>query len=117
MAALEASLADPRDNHGFQRLKDDVGAATLDNVLDAADRLAFIQGLDLPFDGVSAIDPSRIKMLVRRVEGEPASEMRRHSREKRPGLLAIYLMSRKSQLIDGLVDLLGPVEIQGFHFR
>jgi TnpA family transposase len=104
--ALEASLIDPRSEHGFQRLKDDVGAATLDNVLDAAGRLAFIQGLDLPFDVLGTVDPIWVKMLVRRVEGETASEMRRHNRDKLLGLLAIYLMSRQSQLIDGLVDLL-----------
>ncbi|OBY26935.1 Tn3 family transposase [Leisingera sp. JC1] len=104
--AFEVGLTDPRGGHGFQRLKDDVGAATLESVLDAADRLAFIQGLDLPFDMMSSVDPSWIKILVRRVEGETASEMRRHKREKRLGLLAIYLMSRRAKLIDGLVDLL-----------
>lgn len=106
VASLEASLADPRGDHGFQRLKDDVGAATLDNVLNAADRLAFIRDLDLPFDVIRAVDPSWIKLLPRRVEGETASEMRRHSREKRLGLLALYIMSRRSHLTDGLVDLL-----------
>lgn len=104
--ALEASLTDPRGGHGFQHLKDGVGATTLDNVLDASHQLAFIQDLGLPFDAVSAIDPSWVKMLVRRVEGETASEMRRHNREKRLGLLAVYLMSCRSQLIDDLVDLL-----------
>ena len=103
---LEASLAGPRGRTGFQRLKRDVGAATLDNVLDAADRLAFIQGLGLPDHALLDIDPTWIKALVRRVEGEAASEMRLHSKEKRTGLLAIYLMSRRSQLIDGLVELL-----------
>ena len=106
IAVLESSLSDPRGNHGFQRLKDDAGAATLNNVLDTADRLAFIQGLDLPFDLVGEGNPAWVKILTRRVECETAFEMRRHSREKRLGLLAIYLMSRKSQLIDGLVDLL-----------
>lgn len=105
-AELDASLADPRGRTGFQRLKRDVGAATLDSVLDAADRLAFIQSLDLPDRVVADIDPTWIKALVRRVEGETASEMRLHSREKRLGLLVIYLMSRRSQLIDGLVELL-----------
>lgn len=38
--------------------------------------------------------------------GETPFEMKRRVREKRPGLLAICLMSRQSQLIDGLVDLL-----------
>nr|WP_282569084.1 Tn3 family transposase [Aliiroseovarius sp. S2029] len=103
---LEASLAEPRGRTGFKRLKGDVGAATLDSVLDATERLAFIQGLDLPDHALSDIDPTWIKALVRRVEGETASEMRLHSRERRLGLLAIYLMSRRSQLIDGLVELL-----------
>ena len=44
--------------------------------------------------------------LARQVEGETASEMRRHAPKKRLGLLAVYLMHRRSQLIDGLIDLL-----------
>ncbi|MES0864796.1 Tn3 family transposase, partial [Ruegeria sp. SCPT10] len=105
-AALEESLADPRGAHGFLRLKDDVGAATLDNVLEAADRLAFIEGLELPFGVADRVDPSWLRHLARRVEGETAYEMRRHAQEKRIGLLALYIMTRISQLIDGLVDLL-----------
>lgn len=105
-AALDVSLDDAHGGCGFQRLKNDVGAATLDSMLDAASRLAFIRGLDLPFDKISDIDPSWIKMLVRRVEAETPFEMKRRAREKRHGLLAIYLMSRRAQLIDGLVDLL-----------
>ena len=105
-AALDASLEDARGKCGFQRLKNDVGAATLDNILDAAGRLSFIRGLDLPFWAIAGIDPSWIKMLVRRVEAETPFEMKRRARVKCHGLLAIYLMSRRSQLIDGLVDML-----------
>jgi len=43
---------------------------------------------------------------VRRVGGETASEMRRHSFERRMGLYAVYLMVRNAQLIDGVADLL-----------
>lgn len=103
---LEACLTDPRGRTGFQRLKGDVGAATLDNVLDAAHRLAFIQKLDLPYDMIGMIDLSWIKILARRAEGETASEMRRHRRKKRLGLLAVYLMTRRAELFDGLVDFL-----------
>nr|WP_254695799.1 hypothetical protein [Leisingera sp. NJS204] len=56
--ALEECLADPRCNHGSLRLKDDVGAATPDKVLEAADRLAFIEDLDLPFGVTDRVDPS-----------------------------------------------------------
>ncbi|MCF6433853.1 Tn3 family transposase, partial [Leisingera sp. MMG025] len=52
------------------------------------------------------VDPSWLRHFARRVEGETAYEMRRHAEEKRIGLLALCIMSRKSQLIDGLVDLL-----------
>jgi len=68
--------------------------------------ISFIRGLDLPFDLLENIDPSWVRMLMRRVEGETASEMRRHSRGRRLGLLAVYLMSRRAQMIDRLVDLL-----------
>ncbi len=105
-ATLDECLAEPRGVYGFLRLKDDVGAATLDSVLEAADRLAFIQGLDLPFGITDDVDPSWLRHFTRRVEGGTAYEMRRHAQEKRIGLLALYVMSRKSQLIDGLVDLL-----------
>lgn len=40
------------------------------------------------------------------MEAETPFEMKRHDPEKRHGLLAIWLMSRRAQLIDGLVDLL-----------
>jgi len=103
---LEISLSEPGARTGFVRLKDDVGAATLDNVLAAADRLAFIQGLNLPFDLEASIDPSWIKKLSRRVQGETAAEMRRHSPKRRMGLFAIFLMSRRAQVTDGLADLL-----------
>lgn len=107
--ALEECLAEPRGANGFLRLKDDVGAATLDSVLEAADRLAFIESIELPFGVADYVDPSWLRHFARRVEGETAYEMRRHAQGKRVGLLALYIMSRKSQLIDGLVDLLVDV--------
>ena len=45
---LEASLIDPTGATGFHRLKDDGGAASLASVLGACDRLAFVEGLDVP---------------------------------------------------------------------
>lgn len=66
----------------------------------------FLEGLDLPFGVTDRVDPSWLKHFARRVEGETAYEMRRHAQVKRMGLLALYIMSCKSHLIDGLVDLL-----------
>jgi TnpA family transposase len=103
---LERALSEPLGETGFQRLKDDVGAATLESVLVTAQKVSFVDGLDLPLAACDRIERGWISRLARQVEGETASEMRRHAPEKRLGLLAVYLMHRRSQLIDGLIDLL-----------
>lgn len=103
---LERALAKPLEDTGFQRLKDDVGAATLDSVLLAARKTSFVEELGLPMDILGDVERGWVLRLARQVEGETASEMRRHAPEKRLGLLAVYLMHRRSQLIDGLIDLL-----------
>jgi hypothetical protein len=103
---LEWALSEPLADTGFQRLKDDVGAATLESVLLAARKVSFVDDLDLPMAVLGRVERGWIARLARQVEGETASEMRRHTPEKRLGLLAIYLMHRRSQLIDGLIDLL-----------
>ncbi|WP_057461166.1 DUF4158 domain-containing protein [Pseudovibrio sp. POLY-S9] len=103
---MEASLAEPEAQTGFSRLKDDIGAATLDVILAATERLQFAEGLQLPEHVLQEVERSFIDRIVRRVSAEPASQMRRHSFERRLGLFALYLMVRKSQMIDRVIDLL-----------
>src|SRR6056297_1498197 len=98
---LEWALLEPLADTGFQRLKDDVGAATLESVLLAAKKVSFVDGLDLPIAVLDRVERGWIARLARQVEGETASVMRRHAPEKRLGLLALYLIHRRSQLIDG----------------
>jgi TnpA family transposase len=106
VALLEASLADPDSLTGFNRMKGDAGQATLDNILDVTEKLAFIQRLDLPHDLLTATGKPWVDQIVRRVAGEKASEMRRHAPARQLGLYAIYLMSREAQLTDAMIDLL-----------
>lgn len=103
---LEWALSEPLADTGFQRLKDDVGAATLESVLLAARKVSFVDSLDLPMAVLDRVERGWTARLARQVEGETASEMRRHMPERRLGLLAVYLMHRRAQLIDGLIDLL-----------
>ena len=105
-AKLEASLCEPMGPTGFHRLKDDVGAASLASVLGACDRVAFVEGLELPTECLEGVDRAWVPLLSRRVEGETASEMRRHGETRPLGLYALYLMDRRCRMIDGLVDLL-----------
>ena len=69
---LEASLASPKEPTGFYALKNDVGAASLANILAACGRLSFVEGLALPFDIFAGIDPAWLRRLSRRVDGETA---------------------------------------------
>ena len=103
---LEASLADPKRTTGFLSLKADAGAATLESILAAATRLAFVNTLSLPFDAMANVDPALVQRLSRRVDAETAAEMRRHSDTRRLGLFALHLMHRRAGMIDALVDLL-----------
>lgn len=105
-SALDACHSDPFLPTGFQRIKDDTGAATLENVLMALTKLVFLQRLDLPFDMLVDIDRRWISRIARQVEGETASEMRRHEKSHRSALVAFYLMQRRAQLADELIDLL-----------
>lgn len=106
LAALEASLLEPRSDFGFQRLKDDTGGATLENILAAAAKVVHLRKMSLPHEQLTDVDCGWAARIFRQVEGETASEMRRHSRTRRLGLFTIYLMLRQRQLIDGLIELL-----------
>ena len=103
---MKTSLADPDSPTGFHTIKGDAGAATLDNMLALADRLAFIKKLDLPRDLLSTLGKTWTEQMVRRVGAEKASEMRRHSQNRQLGLYAVFLMVREAQIIDGMIDLL-----------
>ena len=87
-------------------IKGDVGAATLDSVLGACDRLAFLESLELPWERLTGVDQARVALPCRRVEGGNAPEMRRHGEERRCGLQSLYLMDRHRRLTDDLVGLL-----------
>jgi len=106
VALLEASIADPEGQTGFNTMKGDAGQASLDNILGMTAKLAFIQKLDLPRDLLSTTGKAWVEQVVRRVCGEKASEMRRHAPARQIGLYAIYLLSREAQLTDAMVDLL-----------
>jgi TnpA family transposase len=105
-ALMEASLADPESPTGFHTIKADAGAATLENMLSLAGRLAFIQELKLPRELLTDPGKTWIDQIVRRVGAEKASEMRRHTPMRQLGLYAVFLMVREAQIIDGMIDLL-----------
>lgn len=103
---MEQSLSNPDSTTGFHMIKKDAGQATLDNMVGMTERLAFLKQLNLPRNLLIDFGKTWLEQVIRRVNSENASEMRRHSPKRQFGLYAIYLMSRESQLIDNMIDLL-----------
>ena len=106
VAAMESSLADAEGPTGFNAMKADAGRATLDNILEVTARLAFVRKLNLPRNMLSDINPAWIEHVARRVSGEKASEMRRHTQTRQLALYAVYLMGRETAMTDAMVELL-----------
>jgi len=103
---METSLNVPDGPTGFTALKADPGRIALESLLKAADRVAFIRQLKLPRALLAGVGAPVLERFRRRVAQETAWEMRRHSRERRLGMYAIFLMAREVEITDGLVDLL-----------
>lgn len=87
-------------------MKADAARPTLDNILEVNGRLAFIRKLDLPRKMLSNINPAWVDQVVRRVSGEKASEMRRHTEARQLALYGVYLMARETAMTDAMVELL-----------
>src|SRR3546814_17366896 len=86
-------------------MKGDAGQATLDNILDVTEKLAFIQRLALPHDLLTATGPPWIDTIVRRVAGDKASDMRRHAPALQLRLSETSLVSRRATRPDALMRL------------
>ena len=106
---LDASLAGEESATGFADLKADPGQPSLDNILLAAKRLAFVKRLALPIAACPDLSGPVAHMLRRRVFNETAWTMRRHPEGRRHVLYALFLAHRQRELTDGLVDLLVEV--------
>jgi len=87
-------------------LRAGAGQASLQSVVEEADKLACIRALELPADLFTAL-PSKVLLAYRRrVAAEELHELRRHPRPLRLTLLAAFCHVRGREITDALVDLL-----------
>ena len=56
--------------YGVSEFESGCGAATLESILAAARRLAFVNTLGLPFDAMTNVDLALVQRLSRRVDGD-----------------------------------------------
>lgn len=89
----------------FNLLKSDPGRISLDSVLKEIAKLDFINSLELPDSQLSTVNSKIIDRLRQRILSETAWEVRRHPVTIRYALMSVFFYTRKSEIIDSLIEL------------
>lgn len=99
-------LEDKIESMNFTLLKSDPGKVSLDSVLKEIEKLEFINGLELPEQQLSSLNPKIMSRIRSRTLSETAWELKRHPSSIRYVLMSVFFYSRRIEIIDGLVELL-----------
>ncbi|WP_439331981.1 hypothetical protein [Pseudoalteromonas caenipelagi] len=89
----------------FVQIKADPWRIGLDTVLKEIEKLSFINSLNLPNEQLIKINPKILTRFKQRVSPESAWEVKRHPDHIRYAMMLIFFYLRKSELIDGLIEL------------
>ncbi len=103
---IDYCLEEREEVISFSLLKSDPGRISLDSVLKEIEKLNFINKLDLQDQYLSTLSTKIISCYRMRALSETAWEVRRHPEYIRYALLSILLYTRRSEIIDSLVELL-----------
>ncbi len=90
----------------LSNLKNEVGTASLENVLSEITKLERIRALSLPPDLFSDISRKRILWCKQRIAVEDLSEIRRHPTSVRYTLLSAFCYQREQEITDTIIELL-----------
>lgn len=90
----------------FSELKSESGKVGLKRVLKEIEKIKTLEEVELPPDLFISISPQIIKKYKARVLSEDISELRRHPDKVKYTLIAIFLWSRKREILDDLAELL-----------
>jgi TnpA family transposase len=102
---MDACLEGRKEIVEFSTLKADPGRVGLESVLNETEKLQFIRSLCLPKDIFQSISSKNLKRYYNRISGETAWEVKRHPKEIKYSLLAIFFYFRQREIIDGLIEL------------
>ncbi len=104
--ALLNEISPPGNTSSLPNLKNEAGAATLENVLSEITKLDHIRALSLPPDLFSNISCKRILWWKQQIAVEDLSEIRRHPAPVRYTLLSAFCYQREQEITDILIELL-----------
>lgn len=105
-AIFDYCLKDKSDSISFTLLKSDPGRVSLDSVLKEIEKLEFINWLDLPGQQLTSLNSKIMSRIRSRVFSETSWELKCHPAHIRYVLMSVFSYCRRSEIIDGLVELL-----------
>ena len=103
---LSPKETEKTDNPGFNTLKIDSGRPSLKTVLKELAKLESIDQLSLPSDLFDHVPSKMLHSYRLRAGTESITELRQHPESIRYTLIAAFCVERRSEIIDGLADLL-----------
>lgn len=102
---IDRCLEDTDNYINLTTLKSDPGRSSLDSILREIEKLDFIKSLELPGNLLFSLNSKISKRFKQRIDTETSWDIKRHPDNIRYALMAVFLYSRKSQIIDGLIEL------------
>ena len=105
-ARLKGLLAEGDEGVPLTRIRADPGRVGLQSVLEQAAKLSILRKLGLPADILKPFNPALVRRFRRRSAAESPWKLGRHPDEIGLPLLVFYCVTRESEIIDGLVELL-----------
>lgn len=105
-AIIDYCLEDKIESMNFALLKSDPGRVSLDSVLKEIEKLEFINQLELPEQQLISLNTKIMNRIRFRAISETVWELKRHPVHIRYVLMSVFFYSRRSEIVDGLVELL-----------
>jgi TnpA family transposase/DNA-binding cell septation regulator SpoVG len=102
---IDYCLEDKMGTVSFSSLKSDPGRISLDTVLKEIEKLDFINQIEIPEQQLSSLSSKLISRIRLRALSETTWEVRRHPVYIRYAIISVFLYTRRSEIIDSLVEL------------
>jgi len=103
---IDHCLEDKTESINFSFLKSDPGRVSLDSVLKEIEKLELINILKIPSKQLDSLNPKIMNDIKSRVLSETAWEIKRHPPAIRYTLMSVFFYTRRSEIIDSLIELL-----------
>lgn len=100
-AIIDYCLEDKTESMNFTLLKSDPGKVSFDSVLKEIEKLEFINGLELPQQQLSSLNPKIMSRIGSRALSESSWKLKRHPSFIRYVLMSVSFIADEARLLTG----------------